>query len=292
MLTSLQQYPLSAAWGAAVLVLASFALYSCFDLLGRRYTGHTLGIAAVMTTTFVSYALNLNLGTMVGGVALRYRLYSRMGLAPGVIARVMSVSMLANWMGYLLLGGVVFTLLPPDLPADWSIGTAQLRIVGCILLAMALGYLGACAFSRQRSLTLRGHVIELPSLRLASLQVLMGAANWLLMASILFILLQHRIAYTAVVGTLLVAAISGVIARIPGGLGILEAVFVAVLSHQMPEYELLASLVAYRVIYYLVPLGIALVVYLVMEAHAKKLARAARQGGGGSPAAQTRAPRA
>lgn len=272
-LSSLKNYPLTAVWGAAMLALASFTLYSCFDLLGRRYTGHTLGAPTVMLVTFVSYAFNLNLGSLVGGVAFRYRLYSRLGLRNGVIARIMSLSMLANWMGYVLLGGLVFSLRPPTLPADWNIDSAQLRYIGLALLAAAAGYLSVCAFSRQRTLQVRGHAIELPSLGLATLQLLMGASNWLLMSGIIFVLLQHRIEFSAVVSVLLLAAVAGVIARIPAGLGVLEAVFVALLSYQMPRHELLAALVAYRLVYFLAPLSVATLVYLVMEAKARQAAK-------------------
>lgn len=268
-LTSLQHYPLAAVWAAVLLALASFTLYSCFDLLGRRYTSHTLGAPTVMMVTFISYAFNLNLGSLVGGVAFRYRLYSRLGLDNGVITRIMSLSMLTNWMGYVLLAGLVFSLQPPTLPPAWDIDSAQLRFIGFALLAVAAGYLGVCAFSRQRTLRVRGHAIELPSLRLASLQLLMGASNWLVMSGIIFVLLQHRIELATVVSVLLLAAVAGVIARIPAGLGVLEAVFVALLSHQMPRHELLAALVAYRLVYFLAPLSVASVLYLVMDAKAK-----------------------
>jgi uncharacterized membrane protein YbhN (UPF0104 family) len=275
-LTSLEDYPVTAAWGAVVLALASFTLYSCFDLLGRHYIGHLLPTSTVMLVTFVSYAFNLNLGSLVGGVAFRYRLYSRLGLRTGAITRIMSLSMLTNWMGYLLLAGLVFSLQPPTLPPGWPITSGHLRLIGCVLLAVAAGYLAICAFSPRRTLTLRGHEIELPSLRLAALQLVMGAGNWLIMSSIIFILLQHRIEFSAVVSVLLLAAIAGVITHIPAGLGVLEAVFVALLSHLMPMAELLAALVAYRVLYYLVPLGVAAAAYVVMEAKAKHLARQTR----------------
>ena len=196
-LSSLQDYPLSASWGAVALAAASYALYSCFDLLGRHYTGHRLRAAAVMQLTFVSYAFNLNLGSLVGGIAFRYQLYSRLGLAMGTITRVISFSLLANWMGYLLLAGGVFSLQPPALPPSWKIDAFQLRLIGFALLALALAYLGACAFSRQRSFSLRGYDIELPSLRLAGLQLAMGAGNWLLMSGIVFVLLQQRIDFSA-----------------------------------------------------------------------------------------------
>lgn len=273
-LTSLQAYPLDAVGGAGALAFASYLLYSCFDLLGRYYTGHTLRTPTVMALTFVSYAFNLNLGSVVGGIAFRYRLYSRLGLAIGTITRVMSLSMLANWVGYLLLAGLLFSFQPPVLPASWDIDASQLRLIGFALLAMALAYLGACAFSRQRSFCVRQHEVEFPSFRLASLQIAMGAANWLLMSGIVYLLLLQRIDFISVASVLLLAAIAGVITHIPGNLGVLEAVFVALLSDRMPQHELLAGLVAYRVVYYLIPLGIAAVFYLVLESRAAKIASA------------------
>jgi len=272
-LSALRDYPLSASWGALALAGASYGLYSCFDLLGRHYTGHRLSTPTVMGVTAISYAFNLNLGSWVGGIAFRYRLYSQLGLALGAITRVMSLSMLANWIGYLLLGGALFALRPLALPEGWKIDSGQLRLVGGLLLALALAYLAACALSRQRSFLLRGHTVELPSLRLAALQVGMGAGNWLLMSGIVFILLQHRIDFFSVASVLLLAAIAGVITHIPGNLGVLEAVFVALLSPRMPQHELLAGLVAYRLVYYLLPLLLASIAYLALEARIKARAR-------------------
>jgi hypothetical protein len=255
--------------GAAALAATSLLLYSCFDLLGRHYTGHRLSTPSVMLVTFTSYVLNLNLGSLVGGVALRYRLYSRLGLRLGVITRVMTISMLTNWMGYLLLGGFVFSFFTPGLPPTWKISSGGLQILGFALLTIGAAYLAMCAFSPRRSFMLRGHELTLPSGRLALLQVSLGALNWMIMGGVVFVLLQQTIAYPAVLSVLLVAAVAGVITHVPAGLGVLEAVFVALLSHQLPQHELLAALVAYRVIYYLAPLAIAAATLLVMESRAK-----------------------
>ena len=274
--TTLANYPLTTLLGAGALAMLSLALYSSFDLLGRHYTGHGLPTPTVMRITFISYAFNLNLGSLVGGVAMRYRLYSRVGLSTGVITRVMSVSMLSNWIGYLLLAGVIFGFHAPALPPGWAIGNAGLRIAGFVLLTLSMAYLLLCAASRQRSFCLRGHVLTLPSLPLAALQLGMGGANWLLMGGVVFTLLQQRIGFLTVVGVLLLGAIAGVIARIPAGLGVLEAVFVVLLSHQVPKHELLAALLAYRLIYYLAPLGLGVVLYLAAELRSRKSAHTDR----------------
>ena len=269
-LATLVNYPPHSLLGAVALVWASMTLYSTFDLIGRHYTGHTLRAPAVMRITFISYLFSLNMGALVGGVALRFRLYSRLGLAAGTITRVMSLSMLTNWAGYLLLAGIIFGFYTPALPPDWRIGSAGLQVVGFVLLATSLLYLLLCAVSRQRSFTIRGHELSLPSLRLSILQLAMGAGNWLLMGGVVFMLLQQKIAFPTVTGVLLVAAVAGVITHVPAGLGVLEAVFVVLLSHQLPKHELLAALLTYRAIYYLAPLALAVALYLVAETKAKK----------------------
>src|SRR5690606_16728014 len=88
----------------------------------------------------------------------------------------------------------------------------------------------------------------------------------LLMAGIVHLLLLQQIPYPTVLTVLLIAAIAGVLTHVPAGLGVLEAVFVALLSRQLPASELLAALLAYRGIYYLAPLAIATVLYLFLEA--------------------------
>lgn len=270
-LTTLRRRPAEGLVTAAACAAASYALYSCFDLLGRYTTGHLLGVRQVMTVNFISYAFNLNLGSLVGGVAFRYRLYSRLGLDTRVITRVLAMSMLTNWLGYLLLAGFVFWWRPLSLPPDWKLDPFGLQVLGFVLLAAAIAYLLLCGIARRRSWRVRGYVVTLPPLRLALLQLLMSSANWLLITATVFMLLERKIAFTSVLGVLLVAAIAGVITHVPAGLGVLEAVFVALLSHQLPRTELLAALLAYRAIYYLAPLAVAALVYLLVEARAKHL---------------------
>lgn len=273
-ITSLEQYPLSTVLGAVMLMLASHGLYSCFDLLSRHYSGHKLATLEVMSTNYVSYVFNLNFGSILGAIAIRYRMYSRLGLAPGVITRIVSFSMLTNWMGYILLVGLVFSIQPPAVPDGWNLGDVQLRIAGFVLLVVAMGYVLICTFKTRRNFMVRGHQIELPSPQLASLQLAMGATNWLLMSIMVFILLQHKVELAAVVSVLLLAAVAGVITHIPGNLGVLEGVFVALLFDTMPAHEIVAGLVAYRVVYYLIPLLFASALFLVLEIRARRRGKA------------------
>ena len=101
-LTAIPLRDLALAIGLAML---GHGIYACYDLLSRWYVGFDLGTARVMVTTFVSYAFNLNLGALVGGLGFRYRLYSRQGLDDGQITRTIAFSMWTNWFGYFVLAG-------------------------------------------------------------------------------------------------------------------------------------------------------------------------------------------
>ncbi len=254
---------------AAALALASHLLYACFDLLGRHVTGHTLPTRRVMAVTFISYAFNLNMGSLVGGVASRFRLYGRLGLDTPTVARVLLFSMLTNWIGYLLLGGVALLFFPLPLPAQWDVDPAWLQAAGAVLVGLAVTYLALCGLAPGRRFLVRGHGITLPGLRLALLQLAMSCANWLLMGGVVYVLAQQQLPYTTLLAVLLLAAIAGVITHVPAGLGVLEAVFVALLGTLVAPASLVGMLLAYRALYYLVPLAIAVVLFATLEARHK-----------------------
>lgn len=263
--------PGPALLAAALLAACSFTLYSTYDLLGRHMTGHRLHGGTVMVVTFISYAFNLNLGALVGGIAFRYRLYSRLGLDNSTITRVLGFSMLTNWLGYLVVAGCVFLFGSMALPPDWNIGSEGLRLLGGALLLLACAYLVLCAVAREHIWNLRGHELQTPALRMALLQLLLSSINWSLIGGVIWCLLQQQLPYAQVLAVLLVAAVAGVITHVPAGLGVLEAVFVALLSHQLSQGRLLGALLAYRAIYYLLPLAVAALAYLVAEVHARQL---------------------
>lgn len=255
---------------AAVLAVSSHLLFSSFDLLGRLYTSHGLSKAKVLLVASISYAFTLNLGALVGGVGFRYRLYNRLGLKNSVITRVYGLSVLTNWLGYLVLAGSSFLFMPIDLPDDWKIGSSALRVVGAVLLTVAVGYLAACAFLRRRTWTIKGHDVTLPSLRMALTQCVMSVSNWSLMAGVIYTLLGQQVAYNEVLMALLASALAGVITHVPAGLGVLETVFLALLGGQIAPSAVLAGLLAYRGIYYLVPLVLATVAYAMTELRARR----------------------
>lgn len=262
--------PDRALLASAALAAISHALYACFDLLGRYYTGHSLPVPRVMAINFISYAFNLNVGSLVGGVAFRLRLYSRFGLGVGAITQVMTLSMLTNWLGYFVLAGAMFLFVPLQLPAGWALGTLGFQALGAGLLTLAAVYLGLCLWSRRRWFRIRGFELPLPPPRMAGLQVVMSCANWSVMAGVITVLFQGRLEFSAVLAALLVASLAGVVTHVPAGLGVLEAVFLALLSQRLPQAQILGALLVYRALYYIAPWLLAAAGYLLMETRSRK----------------------
>ena len=263
--SSMQDRSLATLALAALLSAASHGLYSGFDLFGRRITRHPLPVARVMATTFVSYVYNLNLGTLIGGMAFRYRLYWRQGLATDTVTTVLVTSMLTNWIGYLALAGGLLLVEPPPLPEAWVVGGASLRAVGGIMLGTVLAWWLVCALAPRRQWTLRGRPLHLPGGWMAAAQVGVSALNWSVMATVVWVLLGTDVAWSLVLGTLLVAAVAGVLAHVPAGLGVFETVFVTLLTPALPTGEVLAAVLLYRALYYLAPLVPAAVLHWHLE---------------------------
>jgi len=272
--TALQNYaPLTLAMGIGI-AACSYFVFSSYDLVGRHYTRHGLGIRYVLPLAFVCYAFNLNFGAWVGGLALRYRLYSRFGLSMSTVTTILAMSLLTNWLGYMLVAGGLFSLGLLELPDSWWIDSGQLRWVGVLLLVLALPYFLLCACAKRRDYSWRQHSITLPSLQLAAAQALLGVTNWGLMAWLIYLLLPDGVGYPTVLATLMVSSIAGAITHIPGGIGVFEAIFLGLLQGRYSTGELLAALIAYRGIYFLLPLAIAAVTYLLLEKKAAILRKA------------------
>ena len=264
--TTVRDYPAGSLAAAASFALASHLLYSCLDLFGRRHTAHGLPVTRVMLLTFVSYAFNLNFGSLIGGLAFRYRLYARLGLSLEKTTEVAALSILTNWLGYALVAGILFAALPFTVPADWPIGAAAIRFVGALLVTTAIVYVMLCAFSPKRVWTIRTYTLHLPTGQFALAQLAVSATSWLLIGGTIHALLRaHAVGYPMALAVLLAAAVAGVITYVPAGLGVLEAVFIALLAPGVPKNDLLAALLAYRGLYYWAPLALAIVVYLLLE---------------------------
>lgn len=274
-------YPASRLAMAAAASALAYACYCSFDVLARAYTGHALRLRRVLAVAFVCYAFNLNLGAVVGGIGFRYRLYSHAGLRLSTISRVVAFTIASNWSGFLLLGGLALVLDPVPLPAQWQVASWVLRGVGSTMLAAMATWLALCAFSRRRSWSPRGHRIELPSLAIALLQLVLASASWLAIATILYLLMPYGVGFLTVAGVLLLSVLANLVIRVPANLGVMEAVFVALLGPQLGTPQVLAAVLTWRAIFHVGPLLLAVLAYLFLEAHAGRNPAGGRRAGSG-----------
>ena len=252
---------------AAGLVAVGYAVYGSFDLLGRRYLGQRLPAGRVLGIAMISYALNLNLGVLIGGLAVRLRLYATLlGLRRSNILRLTGFSVTTNWIGYGLIAGAVFASGVTPIPASWHVGGMALRVAGVVMMLGGLAYILFCWRTTQRHWTVRGHRIAIPSGGMAVTQCALAILSWAVMGAIMYVLLQQKVPYPTVLGVLLCTSMASVIVRIPGGLGTTEAIFVGALAGQLPASQVLGAALVYRALYALLPLCLAGISYLTLEA--------------------------
>ena len=85
------------------------------------------------------------------------------------------------------------------------------------------------------------------------------------MASTVYVFMPDHVNFFVVFSVLLVSGLAGAIAHIPGGIGVLEATFVIFLGETMDKANIIAALLAYRCVYYLIPLFFAIPLYAGFE---------------------------
>ena len=269
-LHSLRRYEaheLALAFGFVVL---SHLCYGAYDLVGRAYTKHKLPRGLTYAVAVVGYAFNLNLGAVLGGALLRFRMYTRLGLAKPTVARILALTVATNWLGYTLLAGAAFVAQVTPEPEGWTTGRRALQAIGVLLLGVAFAYLMLCAYAVRRSYTFRTHTLILPKVQLALVQFSLGLCNWAAIGAVLYVLFDAQVPYVTVLGVLFLGVVATLIVRVPAGIGPLDAVFLALLTRQLPHTEVIAALLAYRAIYYLVPLVLAIPGYLLIERYAAR----------------------
>ena len=256
--------PARVASGAAFVLPACVAVAG-FDLIGRNATGHRLPVPRIMLISFAGYFFSLNLGALVGGLAFRYRLYMPYRLPPLTISQIIGLSVVTNWSGYVLIAGFVLLLQPPELPPDWGVGVALMRGTGVVLLLAAAAYLVVCGIRGGDCIRWRDSEFELPTLRIAGLQLGLSVLSWGCIGGVIAALLPGETSWFAVMPVLMVSALAGIWSHVPGGLGVIEAVFLALLETDAPNSDVLAAILVYRVLYYLVPFVVAVAAYGFLE---------------------------
>ena len=252
---------------AVVLTLFGYLVMTGYDTLAFEYIRHPLPYRKIALASFIGYAFNNNVGLsgLVGG-SLRYRLYTAWRLSAVEVAKVIAFCTISFWLGFIVLGGTFFIILPPEVPASVHLPFNSIRLLGIVLLIPAILYFGWIAVRRE-PVRIRQWEFELPTFGLFLAQITISSIDWIIAAGVLYILLPDSLplTFTRFLGIFFLAQISGVASNVPGGLGIFEAVILLFLAPYYSASSILGSLVAFRVIYYLLPLFLATVLLATHE---------------------------
>jgi phosphatidylglycerol lysyltransferase len=255
---------------AVLLTVLNYLVLTCYDLLALRYIGKRLPYKKVAFASFIGYAFSQSLGLpLVTGGSVRYRLYSKWGYSPGEIARITAFSALTFWVGILTVGGTAMLLDPIPLPAAVHVPLAT-QTIGFLLISLVIFYCGVAAFHKgpERILWWK---ITFPSIELSLAQVAISSVDWLLAAGVLYALLPAgAVSIPQFCGIFLTAQVLGLISNVPGGLGVFESIMLLLLSPWISPANLIASLLAYRGVYYLLPLAVSMITLATHELGEKR----------------------
>lgn len=254
-------------WAAAGFTLAAYIVLTAYDRLGSVYAGHPVSYARTSLASFVAYSLANNLGfATVSGAAIRYRFYAAWGLPPLAIAKVVAFTSLTFGLGGFALGGLVLVAEPEVLPF-FGQGTPRwvMQAVGVAMWAIVASYMLLARFVPH--FRLFGHQIDLPGFRMAVAQVALASADVAVTALVFWTLLPpvEGLTFLHFLGVYVLALSAGIVANVPGGIGVFDGAILIGLSGYLPAPVVIGALLLFRLYYYIVPLFIAGLMFAAFE---------------------------
>lgn len=246
--------------------ILSYIILTFYDGLGVKYIGEELSAGRIIRAGFIGYAFSHNIGmALITGGSIRYRIYSAWGFSGIKVTQIVGFSALTLWLGFCTVAGLSLIFATPVLPDDVTIPFDSLRVVGALLLLMVIGYVVASGTVR-KEFSFKDWSFSFPDLPLALKQVALASVDWILAAMVLYVLLPEvGINFFSFVGVFLLAQIIGLFSQVPGGLGVFESVMLLYLTNFMSGPAILGILVVYRIIYYILPLLVAVIILAYQE---------------------------
>lgn len=247
-------------WGqiglATALTVLSYVVLMGYDWIAVQAIGQSLPFNRIALASFLGYSASNNFGTLLGATTIRLRMYTAWGLSAIEIVKLLIVLSMTFWLGLLGLSSAVFLLDPLTVPEGLHLPLTDTRPLGVIFAILVAIYFAVCAF-RKQPLQLRGVAFQLPSTQLAIGQLAIAALDLTISGSVLYVCMPNEldVGFGHFLAVFLLALVAAVLSHVPGGLGVLELVMLVLLKPTHPE-QVLGSLLAFRVIYYLMPLAI------------------------------------
>src|SRR6266404_3936912 len=261
-LTALTEIPPAHIALAALCVLGAFCTLTFYDFFALRTIGKKhvpYRIAAL--SSFTSYSIGHNIGaTMFTGGAIRFRIYSDYGLSAIDVAKICFLSGLTFWLGNTFVLGIGMAWHPWAASAMDQLPSAINRLIALGGIAAIVAYLvWLTVGDNRRELGQNGWKVVLPSAPLTLLQILIGVVDLGFCATAMYLLMpaQPGIDFISLAVVFILATLLGFASHAPGSLGVFDAAMLVAL----PEFgreQLLATLVVFRILYFLIPFGTAI----------------------------------
>jgi len=258
--------PLRSLGLATVLAITSYIVLTGYDYLALRYIKKPLPYVKTAYTSFIAYAVGHNLGlAMLTGGSVRFRIYTAAGLSAIEVGQVVALCTVTFGLGVAMVLALVFTIAPAEVTFVIHIREGLVRAVGVTGLVLLSAYVAWNGFRRE-PFRIRGVAFSLPGVRLTLTQFALAGIDLCLASAVLFVLLpaDSGLSYATFLGLYVIAMVAAILSHVPGGLGVFEAVLVAAAPAVAPSV-LLGAVLAYRLVYYLIPLGIAAVMLAAHE---------------------------
>lgn len=244
---------------ALALTAGSYLALTGYDALALRHLQQKVRYRVTSLASFTSFSISFTLGfPLITGGTVRYWIYSQNGLGPGNVARLTVIAGISFWlgMGIVLGAGLLFQ---PDLVAELNGLKVTLNfLIGLGLIAAVLAYVGWTAPGTRR-VTLQGFRLQLPGLGVTTGQTILGVLDVCMAAGVLYVLLPpgHGVDFLSFASIYSLACILGIASHAPGGIGVFEATMLKAIPSPSQE-AMIASLLLFRIFYYLGPFVLAL----------------------------------
>ncbi|WGJ15456.1 UPF0104 family protein [Methylocapsa sp. D3K7] len=245
--------------GAALLTVVSFLALTGYDGLALRQLQARVPYKTTALASFTSYAISFTLGfPLITAGTVRYWIYSQVGLTASKVASLTVIAGVTFWFGMVFVLGAGLTFHASAISTINHIYPFLNMVMGIGVLGAVVAYL-VWVTIRRRHISIKGFKLELPGLGLTAGQIVLGVIDQSAAAGALYVLLPNhaQLDYFTFAATYVFACILGVVSNAPGGIGVFEAAMLKAVPIASEE-ALLASLVLFRVIYYLVPFLFAL----------------------------------
>lgn len=265
-LQKMTEVPRAKLMVAAGCALGAFLAIALYEAIAVRHVKHSLGLRKPALTALIAYPIGHALGQMLlSASALRYRMYTPAGFTAVEVGATVLMVALPYALAFGLLIDLALLMAPDRLSVAVGVEARWLFALGLAGLAKDLGYAVLVA-RRTAPIRLGGWAVHLPSLRMTALQVVVGLIDIGLIAAILYILLppSAEIGFLPFVAIYLASILAGSVSHVPAGIGVVESMLLLLLP-QVPPAELLAAVLLYRVMYEVIPLVVALVLWGAFE---------------------------